>query len=750
LDKIYRVQLERKYTDRVDLTAGVTAGVAPFMKEEFPEVQSFVKLWGTSHMRNIIRHGSLSIESEKLYFASEDFFRIFTFPLVSGNPETALANPNTAVITKSLAKKIFGENNPLGKTFIYHNSWEATNVEITGIVEDVPVNSHLKFDMLVSFKTLERFIPSAADSFGWSAFNTYLLMNGTELPPDFQNRVDQFISTHYAPLMEQGIKVNLYFQPLAEVYLGPEIRFQPETGGSREILQTLTIAAIFILLLAWLNYINLSTASVRDRALEVGVRKVAGASKKDLVMQFLFEAFILNLLAIIISLMVVELSHSLLNTILGKQIPGEIYLRPDTWLISGILVLGGTLLSGFYPAIALASFKPLSVLKGSHGGSKFLGLRKGLVAFQLLVSFMLISGTLVIYHQIRFMQQKNLGVSLDKVVAIKGPGLLDSAWTQKLFYLKQQISGLSDIQMVANTTSIPGIEITWVNNDVRWLGNPDDNRYSLPFTGISSEYLDLMNISLLKGRNFVDGMEAENENVLLTASAAKVLGFTTPEAAIGERVTDSNIEYTVVGVTSDFHQQSLNKRISPVIFRYVPNANSYLVVRLNTGSISETIGFLEQEWSEVFTGNPFDYFFLDEFFENQYSSDKRFVNIFGIFTIIGLFIGGLGLLALSLFMVRRRESEMSIRKVMGATDLQIMKLFTSEIFTILGIAVVLGVPSSYYLSDRLLQNYPYKIPFQFTWVIAPFGILLAILVITSAWRIIQISMKSPVEAIREQ
>lgn len=745
-----RVQLERQYPDRLDLSAGVTAGVAPLMKESFPEVETYAKLWSTSHIRNIIQKEDLSIEVDKLYFASEDFFKVFSFPLINGDPITALEKPNSVVITKSTAKRIFGEVDPLGKTFIYHNPWEASSVVVTGVTEDPPENSHLKYNMLVSFATLVGFNSGARDSFGWSAFNTYLLMKPGVLAIDFQERVNDFIATNYAPLIERGVDVNLYFQPISEIHLGPQMRFQPEPGGNGKVLGTLSIAAAFILLLAWLNYVNLSTSNIADRAKEVGVRKVSGATKSDLILQFLFESFMMNAIAMFISLMIVELSHEQLTNLIGKELPGNVYLRKDIWTIACLLVGGGTILSGLYPALSLASFKPVAVLKGSAGNSGFLGLRRGLVVFQLAVSFVLISGTLVIFEQVKFMQNRDLGVNMDEVLVLKGPGLVDSTWSQKLHYFKERASRYSGVYQAANTTAVPGFEITWVNNSVRWVGNPDDNDYSLPFTGISADYLELMRLDLLAGRSFINGKEAEERTIMLTESAARILGFETPEQAVGETVLDSNTEYTVIGVCADYHQQSLNKKISPIIFRYVPNASSYLVFKVNTSNLEQTLEELNAEWNAILAGNPFDYFFLDEFFDAQYSSNQRFVNILGIFTIIGVFIGGLGLLALSLFMVKRREAEASIRKVMGASDLQIAKLFSLEVLAILSVAIILGVPLSWFLSDVLLQNYPYKSPFQWSWILVPAIVLIVILIATSAWRIIRVSQKNPVEVLREQ
>ncbi|PHN06282.1 ABC transporter permease [Flavilitoribacter nigricans] len=746
---IYRVQLDRTYPDRHDQSAGCTAFLGPALKEEIPEVRDFTKLWGTSHVNNVMVYENESHLEESLFYADASFFQIFSYPLVSGDPATALSAPYSIVLTESTAKKIFGNEPALGKSIRYSGSFGTDNYRVTGVVQDLPKNTHLKFNTLVSFQTLvQQTDGNAHNSDGWNAFLTYLLLEPGTDPDQLSAKLPAFVDQHYTRYFENGTKVALHLQPLPSIHLKSNIRFEPGVNGSNKIVRILLFTAIFILGIAWINYINLATAKAMERAKEVGVRKVVGAEKGDLRRQFMTEAVLLNLIGLVFAVAIALAALPLLNQLTGIQIPAFEFLRdPKTVLIlSGIFILG-VILSGFYPAFITASFSPTRVLSGEKGAVKGINFRKALVVFQFSVSIILIAGSFIVSRQVNYMMKKDIGMDIDRTLVLKGPGVIDSTYEQRLAGFKERMNQYGFVSHTTNSTAVPGKEIRWVNNSVRWARQPENNLVSLPFVGVDDDFFNTFELPLISGRVFDEQHQAESNKLVITRAATHLFGFETPEAAIDEEIIDNGDKFQIVGVVDDYHQESLSFDYRPIVFRYLENASSYYSIKFNTDQLEESLATVEQEWNASFPGNPFSYFFLDEFFDRQYRSDQLFGRLFGIFTALGIFVACIGLLGLSSHTVQKRTKEIGIRKVLGANTEQILVLISREHLGLILVAALVGTPLAYWIMTQWLGNYAFAIDLHWYYFLIPIGILFVIAMLTISFHALRAALANPVEAI---
>ncbi len=749
VDDIYRVRLDRIYPDRHDKSAGVTAAVGPTLKDEFIEVEDFTKLWGTKHLNNIISFGDKIFREEGLYFADSSFFNLFSYKLLKGNASTALAEPHRMVITQSIAKKYFGEADPVGKYLNYSNAWESDDFLVTGVLPNVPENTHLKFDILVSFKTLSQYTEGQSQSsWGWNAFLTYLKLSTGSNPVEFERKLRPFIDKYYADRIAQGIGVDLILQPITDIHLKSNLRFEPEENSNSRSVYFLMIIAIFIVVIAWVNYTNLSTAKSLERAREVGIRKVSGARKFELVSQYLLESILFNLIGLVIAVTIVQLSMPWFEAFNGKKIEIDFWTNPFSITIIIVTVVIGAICSGLYPAIILSSFTPSQVLKSkSIKRIKGINLRKSLIIIQFSISVFLIAGTYTVYKQLTFMRNQDLGININETLVIRGPGAQDSTYKQRLESFKLNVKNLAAVQQVTNSTMVPGKEIGWINNSVRAENEPEA-LHSMPFIGVQDDFIDAFNLKIIAGRNFDRHRIGEVDNVVLTRSAAKLLGFDVPESGIGETILDSGRKYQVIGVVEDYHQRSLNNKYDPIIFRYVPDAASFYSIKLNTNNLQESIASLESQWKLSFPGRPFDYFFLDDFFDQQYKADQQFGQVFGLFAGLAIMIACLGLYGLSAFITSQRTKEIGVRKVLGASTVAILYLLIKDFIVLVLIASVIAIPLSYFGFENWLNNYVFRIQMGWWFAIVPLSIVLLITLITAGWQTTKATFANPVDSLR--
>ncbi len=711
---VYRIQYNQWQSGklRFECAAAVPA-VGPALKNNFPEVKAFTRLFPVSGIASYESpdRGVISFREEKMQITDPAVFEVFDFKLLKGDKITALQGPNKTVISQRAAKKYFGEEDPMGKTI----SWDGNRkFEVTGIFENIPDNSHIKFDFMFSYETLNKETQNASETeWGWYDFNTYVLLQPGTDTKALQAKWDEWLlKDRGEEWKKRNSKQEFILQPILNIHLYSNLlqESQPEDRGDGDSVYALSIIALFILIIAWVNYINLATAKSFDRANEVGVRKVMGAQKDQLMKQFLSEAFLVNLLAALISVLIVRLAWPYFSQLSGRNIPLDFMLQQDFWLLLGALFFAGTLLSGFYPSMVLSSFKPVSVLKGKvfHSAQGNL-LRKSLVVFQFVASVVLISGSVIVYQQLKFMRNQDLGIDINQTLVLKGPGVIvDSLFRQTLEAFKTESLRIPGIKSMTASTNVPGDEIFWASGIKRVVGGPE-NSISGYTVGIDHDYVPSFDLNIIAGRNFDLDHPNEKKSVILNHAMVISLEFDDVKTAIGEKVRHGGDTLEIVGVLEDYHQMSMKEVVTPLVYRYTPDFASFLAFKVENNNYQQILSSLEEPWKTLFPDNPMDHFYLDQFFNRQYESDRRFGQIFGMFTLLAIFVACLGLFGLASFMTMQRTKEIGIRKALGSTSTDVILLLSRGFILLVIIANLIAWPLAWYIMDRWLQSFPYRI-----------------------------------------
>ncbi len=728
LDNIYRIQYNTiqngKYT--VECAAAVPA-VGPELKDNFPEVREFTRLFPLSGIISYSspEKGFISFREEKMQLTDPKVFKIFDFQLLQGNPETSLEEPNKIVLSEAAAKKYFGDEDPIGKRLAWA-SWQGElEMEVTGVFENVPENSHIKFDLLMSFETLNNMTDnSSEESWGWYDFNTYVLLDDEVDVEELQSKWDISIEVRKDD-WTSSYSQEFILRPTRDIHLRSNLlqESQPEEQGDAEAVYFLTIIAFFILIIAWVNYVNLSTAKSFERANEVGMRKVLGADKSQLVKQFLFESFLINFFSMIIAIGFVLLVWPSFADVTGRNIPIQYIVDGQFWILVGVLFSIGTVLSGFYPALVLSSFKPIAVLKSkvvsAKGGTL---MRKGLVIFQFAASVVLISGTVIVYEQLNFMKNRDLGIDISRTLVLEGPGIADSLYDSNLELFKNEALNITGVKSISASSNVPGDEIFWTRGIQRLKGGPE-NSITVYNVGVDHDYIPTFDLNLLAGRNFDKEFTNDYERVLLNEELASALEFKTPEEAIGRMVQVGGDTLEIAGVLQNYHQMSLKNRVAPLVFRFMPG-RSFYSIKVEGDNYQNVLAAIEDPWNTIFPGNPLDYFYLDSFFNRQYDKDDRFGKVFGIFSILAIFVACLGLFGLASFMTIQRTKEIGIRKVLGSTVSNIILLLSKGFVQLVLIANLIAWPLSWWIMDNWLATFPYRIEINLLlFVMAGFGVV---------------------------
>lgn len=749
VDQLYRVQFERVYTDKHDKSAGLTAGAGPALKEDFPEVEAFSKLWSAGFMSNLFTVGEEVFNEKKLFYADESFFQFFSFDLIQGSADQVLNEANSMAISETKAMSYFGSTDVIGKTIKVNNAYNDKVYQVSGVFRDLPRNTHFDFDILLSFKSLENATDGdAATSFGWNAFPTYLkLATGTDFKA-LEAKFPEWTKGRYAELIADGVEPRLYLQPLESIYLESKLRFEVGPTGNARIVQILTAVALFILILAYFNYINLSTSKSLERTKEIGVRKVNGASRTSLIKQFLIESFIVNLIGIVLGFTLMQISIPLFEQALDRPLSEMIVVNQPFIVLILVLLTAGTLLSGFYPAWILSRFKTIRVLKGQRAGAGSDGMvRKGLVILQFAILCFLLVGSLAVRSQIEYMLNSDWGFDSDQMIVVSGPSL-GQGEGDRLTTFKNELRLQSHISQVSNTTMIPGNEIKWVNNGVRLTTSPENEITSIPFLGIDDTYVGNLSLEVLAGRSFNKDLANEWESLLLSRAAAEQFGFPNPEDALNKKITDGGQEYNVIGVVEDFLQKSFKSGYDPIMYRYIPNANNFLCVRVAGGDYEAALKDIESQYTSHFPGSTFTYFFLDEYFERQFIEDRIFGKVFNFFTLLGIWISILGLFGLTSYAVLQRRKEIGIRKVLGASIGSVVLLISRRFVYLTLIAIAVAVPIAFYATNSWLNSYSFATGIKAYVFVVPVVALLAITLLTTGLLSLKSATDNPVDSLR--
>jgi len=746
-DRIYRIRNDRIYSDKHDKSAGCPPALGPTLKKEFPEVVEAARLRGTD-VTYIDAGKNIAENIDKVYYAEPSFLKIFTFPLVGGSAQTVLEGPYNVIISESFAQTNFGNENPISKEISLTNEYGNHNYKISGVFKDVPPNSHIKFNMLISYKTLISQNKQAEYYWGWNAFNTYILLEPNADPKALETKFPSMVEKYKN--YEASYKRVYLLQPLKDIHLHSNLRFEPEVNGSAETVKFLSIIALFVLILAWVNYVNLSTGRSLMRAKEVGVRKVLGSNRFQLIKQFLTESFLLNIIALMFAFVVDEISLPYFNSMTGK--PLSIGLLQNNWLMLIAIFATGVVLSGIYPAFVMSSFNPLIIFK-THSGKLpgKIDLRRGLVIFQFAVSIILIASTLIVFEQLSFMRDKDLGANIDQTLILNAPNGKEESYSSAVNF-RDALLTIPGVRNASVSASVPGKGYSNASSGVRKYGsNPEDGTQGF-FISMDENYFKLYNVPLVAGRYFTRESRFNHE-IILNEEAVKVYGFKNPEDAINKKLVFDGFygqSIRIVGITKDYHQESLKSSILPVVFNPINGGNGpkYFSVKIGSKNIKQILAKIKNNWDEIFPNQPFKYNFLDEIFNSQYKADQQFGKVFSLFSLLAIMISCLGLFGQASFTNLRRRKEIGIRKVIGASLQDIFFMLTKDFTKWVLLANLIAWPVAYYIMNKWLQDFAYRINISWWVFVLAGGVVLLVALATVSLQAIKAATANPVKSLR--
>jgi putative ABC transport system permease protein len=748
---MYRVTSELKMGNKEYNLAIVAPVLAQVALAEIPEIKKTARFRVAGNY--IVKYNNISFDENKICFADNSVIDLFAINLLSGSPQTALVEPSSIILSEKTAEKYFNNENPIGKTLTLDNS---SDFMVTGVFKSIPQNTHFDIDFMIS-------MPSLAESkqLSWlqNNYQTYFILKDGADPKVVKAKLDGMLVKYRGPEMEKALGVTFaqleenggigayFLQPVRDIHLYSDLQAEIGVNGDIKYVYIFSIIAAFILLIACVNFMNISTARSATRAKEVGIRKVLGSYKKGLVWQFLTESFLTTLISLIIAIGLIELLMPYFNNLIEKQLTLEYFNNPFIlYSIFSVLIVIG-FLAGSYPAFVLSSFKPAEVLKGKvKAGTKSGNLRSSLVIFQFTASIILIISTLVVLNQLNYIQNKNLGFNKENVITLNNTNLLGKS--DQLF--KEKMLQYPEVKSATVSGYLP--VPSGYNQTMMWPQGKTDNGSSIPRWDVDHDYLSTMGIKIVEGRDFSREFSTDSTGLILNQAAVKLFGFDNPIGKIISRQYNNAGDFTnhtVIGVVKDFHFQTLRNSIAPLAI-FFGNSNSIISFRTNTADISSVIKKLKVTWNEMAPGQPFSYSFLDERFENMYRGEQRISEIFGTFAFLAIFIGCLGLFSLSAFITEQKTKEIGIRKVLGSSSTLIVTMLSKEFVKLVVIAFIIASPIAYYLMNKWLMEFEYKTDLSL-WIFLSAGLIsLAIAVATVSYQAVKAAIANPVDSLRSE
>ena len=707
------------------------------LKARMPEIEEATRI--SQYQSHVFEVGLNKFEETHLLCVDSNFLRTFTYPLVKGDVKTALMRPDALVITESMAAKYFGRQNPIGK-FIKRDPGK--NMIVTGVMKDVPGNSHVKFDALMPMSSIYNDNWDLKNNV-WDNFNffTYLKVK-KELDENevkkFNARVNEIYKLH-----EKNLKINFWLQPLTDIHLLSDFQVDMPGHGNMQYVNIFFVVAIFILVVACINYMNLATARSERRAKEVGLRKVVGAGRGQLIGQFLGESLLVTLIALAIAIGAVYLLLPAFNELAGKEI--RFNILEGRWMaaVAGIAIVTG-ILSGSYPALFLSGFQPVKVLKGTRiiaGGNKIF--RNGLVVTQFAVSIVLLAGTVVVYQQLKFIREMNLGFDKSNLVYTWMKGEM---WS-KQEALKNELKRNSLTSEFAVINDIP-VDLTSGTVDVQWEGKDPNSQVVFPTLSVSEDFFDVFKMKMVSGRPFSKDFKSDTSNFVLNEKAVRVMGMT-PATAVGKPLSMWNMKGTIVGVVKDFNFKPVQQPIEPMILT-LNRWGGVIVIKTPPGKTAEAIAALEKIVTSVNPTFPFSYDFLDQNIANLYQGEQRMGSLFNIFAVLAIIISSLGLYGLSAFMAEQRTKEIGVRKVLGASVSNMVVMLSTGITRLILVAVVIAVPVAWWAISSWLESFAYRV--HMSWIIFVAASVAALLIgwITVSFESFKAALANPVKSLRNE
>ncbi|MBV8389332.1 MAG: ABC transporter permease, partial [Mucilaginibacter sp.] len=717
-------------------------------KNNFPQVEDYLKIVGAGSVLAV--NNDTRIVLEKSYFAGPSFFNFFSYPLISGDPKTALKDVFSAVITETVAKKLFGTTNAVGKTF----KFDTNILKVTGVMKDYPDNTHFKSDLLISYSTFLKFVGPKNDlDNAWlnDGCLTYLLLKPGVDPKVLEAKFVPYVNDVYKKINWSGASAVYHLLPLEQIHLSPNLMIEAEPHGDGKSVYLLAGIAIFVIIIAWINYINLATARGIGRAKEVGVRKTLGSAKTQLVAQFMLESMLLNGLAVVLAIILIIIFLPIFSALSGQYVTLTLLLTPVFWISVIVLFTAGSFFSGFYPALVLSSFKPAEVIKGKlYASTGGVVLRKVMVVFQFAASIFLLIGSVTVYRQVSYMEKQNLGININQTLIIKQPlAHIDSFFRQASSFKNESLRDRS-IKSITVSTSIPGEPVNWNAGGIKLKGTDQSHGKQYRIIAGDYDYLTAYDAKLIAGRLFSKNFSTDPHAVVFNRKATEEMGFDKPEQAIGKEIDFWGQVYTIIGVVENYHQQSLRDAYDALIFRCIPDVRGNVSVKINTTDLPKTIATLKSNWKTFFPQDQFDYFFLDNHFNEQYHADKQFGQVFATFTGIGILVACLGLFGLVSYTIVQRTKEIGIRKVLGASVNNILKLLYSEFAVLIVIAFLVSIPLAWYAIHRWLQTYAFRIDINILFFIIPFMAVVVIAFSTVSYLSLKAALMNPVKSLKTE
>jgi len=729
--------------------AMMTYPAAGALMNEVPEVLNATVTLKIEEL--VFKRGESVIYEMNVVSADSNFLDMFTYEVIAGSRETMLNEPHTMVLTETKAKEYFGTANPIGQIIEVPGEFD-TPFKVTGVIQDIPQNTHYKFDILISDKSLvDRFDYNIWDSYN---YYTYLILKENTDLLALQEKLDKIFLAHVGGENSERWKVD----PVQSIHLTSDYTYEPELPGSAKAVTFMLIIGILILVIAWVNYINLSTAKALDRAREVGLRKVVGALKQQLIFQFLTEAFIINLIAAVLAVGIAETALPYFNRIVGNDVLSHTWSNPSFLLNLLIFFLVGTLVSGFYPALVLSSFEPVKVLKGRyHNSKKGNAMRKGLVIIQFAASLVLIAGTFTVYQQLSYMLGKDMGINTDYVVTFRMPAQSEDARKEQINSwnaFKEELRGHSAIMTVGGTSNVPGgngSDINSTTGDVRITNMTEYKGGTIYIQYNDDEFLDAVDMKLLAGRDFDRNRKADTTVLMVNQAFLKKYGIYDVGSVVGQNLhfkhDEPDDQHQIIGVVKDFNRTSLKQRVEPTLYFPWMNPGS-TIVKLAPENFNQGLAHIDATWSRFFPNTPLDYIFLDDRFAVLYAQDKRFGQIFSLFAVLAIFIASLGLFGLSAFIAMQRTKEVGVRKVLGASISGIIVMFYKDFAQLIAIAAIIGIPSVYFAMNSWLQNYAFRIEFPWIVTIMALGIVSVFALLVVGFQTHKVAVLDPAKTLK--
>lgn len=735
-DRIYRVTTQTSQRN-LALTASV---ISPVSQKNFPEVQEGVRILASGNTNPVVlRNGDKVFKESGIGYADSSFLDVFSFKVLAGNPKTALARPNTMIISNSMAQKYFGNKNPIGETLLMNNEQE---YEITAIIKQIPANSHFRFDFIASMITLQGWAQLSDQELYGQQFYTYLVLQKDASPVELEGKINAYMNRNFPTDNDQ-----LHLQPLTDIHLYSDLSYEIQPQSDYRYVIAASAIALLIIIIACINYMNLATARSVQRSREVGIRKVLGSDRKQLMGQFYGESALLVGLALILAVLLVESLMPWFNQLTAQSLNIN-YTNPAFWLLIGLIGIVVTVLAGSYPAFVLSGYKPVSVLKGSTNPRGNMNLRKMLVVFQFAVSIFLIISTLIIYQQVNYIQEKELGYQKEKVISIASYSEVENRFDTFRSEL-MQVPGIDNVTMASDT---PVNIAAGFGIDVE--GVEEDSNMVIRGLAIYPEFVQTLGIKIIAGRDLRQSdYSAANTDMgepafsfLLNKTAAHTLGFE-PNEILGRRVNLSDRIGTVVGIVDDFHFASLHEDIEPLIMFPEPWFNN-LMIAFSSENVQQTLDQTQKIWESMFPDYPFEYTFLDQEYDALYRQDVRTGNLFASFAILAVFVACLGLFGLASFMVEQRRKEIGVRKVLGATLANIVRLFSMDFIKLVLLGFILSVPVAWYIMNQWLHDFAYRIELGSGVFLLAGVAAFIIALLTVSWQSLKAALANPVDSLR--